>query len=194
MGFVGYCEHRALHSKWLWPLHRSHHSPQQFTLINTSRAHPFESALSSIVNALALAAAGFSADAIAIFGFYALFVALFLHSHLTGFAWLERIGLCTPAGHRLHHGRAQRFHDRNFGEMTNIWDRVFGTYLAPQADVDTVEIGVDAPEGRHNTMRPFREIVLQTMDWAQLMRSEAARLLPRGERRPGDAAATAIHR
>ena len=190
MSFVGYCEHRALHTKFLWLLHCSHHSPRQFTLINTSRAHPFESALSSVVNALALAVAGFSADAIAIFGFYALFTALFLHSHLTRFAWLERIGLCSPAGHRLHHGLAPQHHDRNFGEMTNLWDRLFGTYLAPQADIDTIEIGVDAPEGRHNTMRPFREIALQTMDWAQALRCEAARLLPRRDRPDAAAIAT----
>lgn len=174
MGFVGYCEHRALHSKWLWPLHRNHHSPHQFTVVNAYRLHPLESALSSIVNGLALAVAGFGSDAIAIFGVYSLFVALFLHSRLTGLAWLERLGLSTPAGHRLHHGRGAQHHDRNFGEMTNIWDRLLGTYLAPQADVDTVEIGVDAPEGRHNTMRPFREFALQTIDWARTVRREAA--------------------
>ncbi len=182
MSFVAYCQHRALHTKFLWAFHRSHHSPQQFTLINTFRIHPVAAALSAVVNTLALAVAGFSTGAIAIFGVYALFAALFLHSRLTRLAWLERIGLCTPAGHLLHHGRDPRYHDRNFGDLTNIWDRLFGTYLAPQDDVDMVEIGVDAPAGHHNTMRPFREIALQTMGWAQAMRSEPARLLPRGRR------------
>lgn len=42
--------------------------------------------MSSIANALALGVAGFSAEAVACFGVYALFVPLFLHSRMTGLA------------------------------------------------------------------------------------------------------------
>lgn len=179
MGFVGYWEHRLRHTRWFWPLHRSHHSPRELTLVNGWRSHPWEFALGAVVNVVALATPGFSSDALVLFGFYAAFQPLFLHSRMVRFAWLERLGICTPAGHRLHHGLGAQYHDRNFGEVTNLWDRLFGTYLAPGADVASVEIGVEAPADHHNTMHPFREIALQTVDWLQTVRDEVANLLPR---------------
>ncbi len=177
--FIGYWEHRTLHTRWLWPLHRSHHSPHEFTIVNTFRAHPLEIAFSVLMNALPLFAVGFSGVQLATFSAIAIVQAAFLHCNWTRCAWLERYGLCTPAGHRLHHGIAAQFHDRNFGEMTNVWDRLFGTYVAPAADVDRVEIGVEASEGRHNTMNPLSEIALQTLDWGLALRGEAGRLIAR---------------
>lgn len=178
-GFVTYWEHRFLHSRWIWPLHKAHHSPTEFTLLNSFRVHPLQVALSGITNTLPLVLLGFAPEHIALFLAVTLAAPLYLHSHWTGTAWLERFGINTPAGHRLHHGVAEEHHDCNFGDLTNIWDKVFGTYLAPGADIDQVTIGVEALEGRHNTSNPFREIALQTVDWLQTLRAEVANLLPR---------------
>lgn len=171
--FMGYWEHRMMHSRWLWTLHKSHHSPTEFTLINIFRTHPMEFALAAVGNSIPMALLGFAPEHLAIFWACFFFNPLFLHSHWTWTRWLERFGICTPAGHRLHHGIAEEHHDRNFGELTNIWDKLFGTYVAPDADVDQVKIGVDALPGRHNTSNPFREIALQTMDWLATVKREA---------------------
>ncbi len=180
--FVGYWEHRALHTRVMWPLHRSHHSPHEFTIVNTFRAHPIEAALSSFMNLTPLVLIGFSGAQLASFFAVGMVVAAFLHCNWTAVAWLERYGVCTPAGHRLHHSTSPEHFDRNFGEMTNIWDRLFGTYVAPGSDIDSVKIGVEAPEGRHNTMNPIREIALQTVDWLQALRLEASTLIVRHKR------------
>ena len=177
-GFVTYWEHRFLHSRWIWPLHKAHHSPTEFTLLNSFRVHPLQVALSGLTNTLPMALLGFAPEHIALFLALTLAAPLYLHSHWTGTAWLERFGINTPAGHRLHHGVAQEHHDCNFGDLTNIWDKVFGTYVAPGADIDQVTIGVEAPAGRHNTANPFREIALQTLDWLQIVRDEVANLPP----------------
>lgn len=36
----------------------------------------------------------------------------------------------TPSAHRVHHGTAPAYLDRNYGEVLALWDRVFGTYIA----------------------------------------------------------------
>jgi sterol desaturase/sphingolipid hydroxylase (fatty acid hydroxylase superfamily) len=47
-------------------------------------------------------------------------------------AWLDGV-ICTPAVHRLHHSRDAREGNANFGTSFMIFDRLFGTYLAPDA-------------------------------------------------------------
>ena len=37
--------------------------------------------------------------------------------------------LNTPANHRVHHGSNARYLDANYGGITMIWDRLFGTYV-----------------------------------------------------------------
>lgn len=172
--FWGYWEHRFEHSRWMWSLHASHHSAEEFNVLNVVRSHPIEWALNDVANLLVPASLGFSPEAIAVTGAIFVFQTPLLHSNWTGLAWLERFGVITPAGHRLHHGVEARYHDRNFGEALNIWDRLFGTYVAPGPDIDAVKIGVDAPAGRHNTLDPLREIWLQTLDWLTSVRREAA--------------------
>jgi len=171
--FVAYWEHRALHSRWLWPVHKSHHSPTEMTMINAGRTHPVELVMGAVVLPLPMILLGFAPEHLALFAVWTSFSVYFVHSHWTSIAWLDRCGIYTAAGHRIHHAIDPAYHDRNFGDLLNIWDRLFGTYVAPGADIDQLEIGVDALPGRHNTSNPFREIALQTMDWLAVVRREA---------------------
>jgi sterol desaturase/sphingolipid hydroxylase (fatty acid hydroxylase superfamily) len=173
--FVEYWEHRALHSRLLWPLHRAHHSAHEFTIVNAQRAHPFEVASAALIDVVPPLLVGFSPEQVAIFGSILVVQGAFIHSNWTKAAWLERWGLNTPAGHRLHHALAAHYHNRNFGQLSNAWDRLFGTYAAPGPDVVSVEIGVEAPEGRHNTTNLLHEFALQSADWLIAMRMEVAR-------------------
>lgn len=170
--FCGYWQHRFEHSRWMWGLHVSHHSAEEFNVVNVAREHPFEWALNDVVNLLVPASLGFSPEAIAVASVPFLIQSTLLHSNWTELSWLEKLGFVTPAGHRLHHGVEARFHDHNFGEVLNVWDRLFGTYMAPGPDIDALRIGVEALAGRHNTLNPFREIALQTLDWLRTLRRE----------------------
>lgn len=163
--FAAYWEHRLLHTRFFWALHRSHHSPSEFTIISGFRGHPLEVALSIVCNIAWPTLMGFSAEAITAFYSIVPLVAFYLHSNLTALAPLERLGFCTPAGHRIHHGLDESHHDRNFGELVNWWDRLFGTYAAPDQDMDTIAIGVDDPHGLHNNDNAVLEIVRQTIAW-----------------------------
>jgi len=40
----------------------------------------------------------------------------------------------TPRYHHIHHSSDADLHDGNYGAIFTIWDRLFGTYVAPDAN------------------------------------------------------------
>ncbi len=48
--------------------------------------------------------------------------------------------------HQLHHSRDPAFHNRNYGVILSIWDRLFGTYMQPIRN-QTYEFGIDGRSG-----------------------------------------------
>ncbi len=70
--------------------------------------------------------------------------------------WVEYI-LITPAAHRIHHSTAPEHYNSNLG-ILSIWDRLFGTYVAPKGE--TVNLGVGPEDQKNfNTDRFFEEIM-----------------------------------
>jgi sterol desaturase/sphingolipid hydroxylase (fatty acid hydroxylase superfamily) len=173
--FTGYWEHRFAHSRWFWDLHKSHHSPADFTVLTAFREHPVEIAFGALIYSITLAPLGLSP--IVVMQVMAGFVPMYLHSKMYGVAWLERLGIATPAGHRLHHSAADEHFDVNFGGTLNIWDRLFGTYVKPYPGVELIPIGVDDSVANHNTERPYAGILVQTGLWLRALRLQAGRLL-----------------
>ncbi|HEY6640880.1 sterol desaturase family protein [Povalibacter sp.] len=128
--FVEYVLHRwAFHSGSLLSgeLHASHHHhPRQ------PSALPFWSSAVSAPAFFWLLTQFMSAHVahFALCGFFAAYLSYGVLHHLQHsirikdipFRWLRR----KWAAHAVHHGRA----DVNFGVMTSLWDRVFGTYRA----------------------------------------------------------------
>ena len=64
------------------------------------------------------------------------------HSHvwLSYGPVLERVFI-SPAQHQIHHSRAMRHRDRNYGEVFALWDWMFGTLYVPR-ERETLEIGL----------------------------------------------------
>lgn len=169
--FCDYWRHRGLHSRLFWKLHTVHHGATEFTMLNIARAHPLELAAIALAEVVPLAVAGFDPAHIAVLSVATSTYTTCLHSNWWQPWKLERFGIATPAGHRLHHGLAMEHHDRNFGQLTNAWDRLFGTYRAPDEATHRCPIGVDAAPGRHNTLNPFRELAVVTGDWLGELRA-----------------------
>jgi sterol desaturase/sphingolipid hydroxylase (fatty acid hydroxylase superfamily) len=172
--FFSYWLHRIQHSQWFWPLHKTHHAAHEFTTLNYLRAHPIELAWQTLANTIALAAVGFPTDTIILFEVLANTQQFLNHSNATALAPFEKLGVVTPAGHRVHHGFDDRFHHRNFGELLNIWDRLFGTYVAPPRDIHRLAIGV--PEGRvsYNSDGLVRALWTQSIEWCSAVRDLCA--------------------
>ena len=180
--FAVYWIHRWHHRlPALWPFHAVHHSAEVLTPITVYRKHPVydaisvlgRSALIGLAQGVVLAFAVGKADITLIAGANFVYVLFNLagsnlrHSHL----WLrygtvlEHI-LISPAQHQIHHSRAIRHKDRNYGEILAVWDWMFGTLYVP-ARREVLDFGLSDEHGRavsqpHGSLSralvvPFRE-------------------------------------
>ncbi len=167
--FSSYWLHRLQHSQWLWPLHKTHHAAREFTILNYLRGHPVELAWQTLAQTVLFASIGFSVDAITWYLLLNTGQQFLSHSNATQLLPLERFGLVTAAGHRIHHGIEPRYHNRNFGELLNIWDRLFGTYLPPTRHLLHIPIGVEDGLQRYND--PVLPIALcqQAAGWLRMI-------------------------
>jgi sterol desaturase/sphingolipid hydroxylase (fatty acid hydroxylase superfamily) len=65
--------------------------------------------------------------------------------------------LSTPSLHRWHHSRDPRETNTNYGNVTMIFDRLFGTYLRPR-NREVTEVGVTGvPDAVREMIWPLSE-------------------------------------
>jgi sterol desaturase/sphingolipid hydroxylase (fatty acid hydroxylase superfamily) len=70
--------------------------------------------------------------------------------------------LNTPSHHRVHHGSNDVYLDRNYGGITIVWDRLFGSF-APEGE--RVRYGLTKNIGTHNPVRvAFHEFIAIARD------------------------------
>lgn len=143
--YVHYLMHRI---PALWELHKVHHSAEFLLPITNRRFHPFQEIIDNLGNMAAVGVLlGITSYAFAlpvhdnsIIGLDAYFILNMLsfyhlrHSHIP-MSYGERIEwhVMSPKQHHLHHSRAARHWDRNFGLFFSWWDRMFGTLVIADA-------------------------------------------------------------
>jgi len=134
--FLRFVAHWAMHSPTLWAVHRFHHSVSELYWFSGNRDTAVHTAL------LILPSAVFAwlldlPPAVAMFNL--LLQILWnhiMHANVALPAALSRrieVVLVTPRLHELHHSLLPALRDRNFGSVFSFWDRVFGTFAAPDA-------------------------------------------------------------
>jgi sterol desaturase/sphingolipid hydroxylase (fatty acid hydroxylase superfamily) len=131
--FFGYWFHRVQHGP-LWRFHKVHHSIRDVTAVNSYR-HVSDEAFQYVMMSipLSLVDLGPVATPWLVVGFMQM-QAFFLHCD-------TRLGY-GPVGwlfsdnryHRIHHSLDPAHFNRNFGTVTTVWDRVFGTAYFPAKD------------------------------------------------------------
>ena len=130
--FLYYWEHRLAHEiRFLWLHHAVHHSSRYLNIVTGVRFGPFEGVW-AIVALFPMVLMGFSPE-LTIFGsLVVLAYQTWLHTECIGkLGALERV-LNTPSHHRVHHGRDEKYLDRNYGGILIVWDRMFGTFQAEE--------------------------------------------------------------
>lgn len=154
-----FVSHVLLHRiPWLWELHKVHHSAPVLTPLSVFRRHPGDILFDGVVGGVAMGVAygviGWLAGSVItgheILGVNALLFGTLLigfnlqHSHVW-MTWgpLERL-LISPAAHHIHHSNAPQHHDRNFGNMLSVWDRLMRTYVSPPRARLGLEFGLGA--------------------------------------------------
>jgi sterol desaturase/sphingolipid hydroxylase (fatty acid hydroxylase superfamily) len=124
-----YAVHRLMHSRYVWPIHRGHHSPP-YNL-------PFAFCAPLLHHAPAWLFMLIFAE-----GF---FQNNWMHMNVTWRSrWLEWV-LVTPRYHHIHHihhSNRPEHHGANLVSRLTIWDQIFGTYVDPE-DVRDITFGIE---------------------------------------------------
>lgn len=131
--FLEYWKHRLQHrSSLLWKTHLQHHAGKRFNMSLTIRSSVIDKAILQYCFFLWLPLLGFRP--LDFFYAYVLwkFYQFYIHAaKLPDLKFLDRV-LVMPSHHRLHHSILERHYDRNFSVCILLWDKMFGTYQAPE--------------------------------------------------------------
>ena len=141
-----YFTHRLMHTKYLWPTHRFHHSPTELHWLSGNRASPFHAFLS--FGPTAFFAWLFSLGVVEI-GVTTLVGVLWnyvMHINVRFSDRLQRVleyVVTTPRYHHIHHADAADLAGKNLGSFFTFPDRLFGTYVSPdQVDPASLRFGL----------------------------------------------------
>lgn len=133
--FCYYWHHRAMHRvRLLWATHGVHHSATRLNLTAAFRLGWGGQVTGGFLFYLPLVLIGFPPLAVLAMLAANLFYQLFLHM-----AWMPRLGpleavMNTPRHHHVHHAVNDVCIDRNFGGVTVVFDRLFGTFQPVPAE------------------------------------------------------------
>ncbi|MGQ0621237.1 MAG: sterol desaturase family protein [Panacagrimonas sp.] len=127
-----YAQHRGFHEiRWLWPLHRVHHSDVEFDVTTGLRFHPAELLASLLFKIGVIALLGAPWLAVLLFEIGLSSFALFTHANLRldprAEPWVRAV-FVTPGMHRIHHSTHRLEMDSNYGNLLSVWDRLLRSY------------------------------------------------------------------
>jgi sterol desaturase/sphingolipid hydroxylase (fatty acid hydroxylase superfamily) len=191
--FATYVVH-GLHHRWplLWEFHKVHHSAEVLTPITVYRKHPVYNLLSKVTNVAIIGpvegliaffflgpaepATLFGANVV--FSMFHLLGANLRHSHIwLSFGPVLSHVFISPAQHQIHHSKAPRHWNKNYGELFALWDWLFGTLHVPGREREAIEFGLPGDEGReHSTLAQLYFVPFT--NGAKIVRASLARRLP----------------
>lgn len=135
MDLSTYAVHRLFHAqRWLWLMHSVHHSDAEVDVSTSIRHHPIEVAIDVAVKLALYLLLGLPLWMEAARTLLINPLSMAQHANIAYPAWVERPLrwlLVTPAMHRVHHLPEAPATDSNYGQCFSFWDRLFGTYRAP---------------------------------------------------------------
>jgi sterol desaturase/sphingolipid hydroxylase (fatty acid hydroxylase superfamily) len=148
--FLYYWHHRTSHEcRWFWATHVVHHSPQQFNLSAAYRLGWTGKFSGHILFYAPLALLGFHPAAIGLALVLNLSYQFWLHTELIGsLGWFDK-WFNSPRNHRVHHATNAEYLDCNYGGVSMVFDRIFGTY-APESPTNPPRYGLVKQLHSHN--------------------------------------------
>ena len=179
-----YLFHRSAHRvRWFWAAHVTHHGSEHYNL-STALRQTWTGFISlSFLSRLPLFWIGFPIEMVFFCGALNLIYQFWFHTEAIDKMprWFEAI-FNTPSHHRVHHATNPRYLDANYAGVFMCWDRMFGTFVAEDAQ-DKIEYGLVKNLGSYNIIwAAFHEWVGIAQDmWAAPWRHKLSYLL----REPG---------
>ncbi len=146
--FATYWQHRHHHRVHaLWAIHGVHHAAEDYNFAAALRQALFGNVAGWIWKApLALLMP------LQMFIFIVVFD--YIYQFVQHTRYVPKLGpiewvMNTPSHHRVHHGRQEKYIDKNYGGIFIIWDRLFNTFKEEELD-DEPEYGITMPPNSLN--------------------------------------------
>ena len=153
--------------RWLWRLHRVHHTDIDFDATTAIRFHPLEIIISMAYKVMLIVIIG--ADPITVIAFEIILngSAMFNHGNVAISSSFDRIlrwFIITPDMHRIHHSTIKSETDSNYGFSISCWDRLCRTYT-------------DQPQLAHTQMNLGQEEFRNSeqLSWLKLLKQPFSR-------------------
>jgi sterol desaturase/sphingolipid hydroxylase (fatty acid hydroxylase superfamily) len=164
--FLYYWWHRLSHEvNFLWAAHVVHHQSEDYNLAVALRQSVLTS-WTTLPFYLPLSLVGVSLPAFATAVSFSTLYQFWIHTELVGKVkgpvdWILNL----PSHHRVHHAINPQYLDKNYGAISIIWDRIFGTYAE---EIEPCVYGTTKP------LASFNAVWAQLHYWPE-MASMAAR-------------------
>lgn len=152
--FVYYWKHRIAHQvRWFWSAHVVHHSSEHYNL-TTALRQPWNNHFTGhVFLSVPLVVLGFHPLLIAFVASLNLLYQFWIHTEAIKKMprWFEAV-MNTPSHHRVHHGTNPQYLDRNYAGIFIVWDKLFGTFVEEQDNVE-ITYGVVKPVETFNPVK-----------------------------------------
>ncbi len=158
-----YFEHRSEHyCRFLWAVHVTHHSSQEYNLTTGFRSSVFRP-LVSFWFFIPLVLLGFKPFDILLMDAICQIYGIVVHTRFVKKMphWFE-LFFVSPSHHRVHHASNVIYLDKNMGMVLIIWDRLFGTFQH-ELDTEKVVYGLTT-----NPSNPHHPIGIIFHEWIKL--------------------------
>lgn len=146
LDFSFYVAHVTMHKiPAFWRVHRVHHSDPVVDVTTTIRQHPVEGVIRYAFMAAFACTFGVGLLAFTVYRMWSALNGLLEHASFRVPRWLDgALSLVTtwPNMHKVHHSRAARETNTNYGNIFSWFDRLFFTYT-PSWRGTTVDCGLD---------------------------------------------------
>jgi len=160
--FIDYIYHRICHHRLFWEFHKIHHAAEEMNILTVAREHPLVVSVRILLISLPIGIFGISAEIAvicqALLGGYN----LMLHSKVFLLPKFFNFFLITTKDHHLHHSTNEIHFNKNFGNLFNFWDKLFGTYYNSKL-VRKISIGVK--DKNYNNKNFIQQILIAFIFW-----------------------------
>ncbi len=153
-----------------WTVHSVHHSPQRLYWFNATRFHGLEMFVDMALETMVMSVLGMSRDQTVAYQTVRGMYGQLQHCNVDlSSGPLDHV-FSTPDLHRWHHSAVYREGDTNYGAITSVWDKVFGTFYRPVDRAGPDELGIGRMPSFPQT---FWELERVPLDWDQIRQANA---------------------